>query len=332
MRAKDIAKDIGLTRSIINSYLYSKKSGALGKTVYQDSNYGWHLKTVAAHYVQSPSTPSRQASSSTAKVGSSSQRLQQPSLDRYISVQISLREAFKGVHKAISNDNRTVEVNIPARTRPGTQRIRGKGELDALTNRRGNLYYWVNLLADEPMTLSGDDVIYRVSIDSALAVNGGQITVPTLESNVKVKIPAGVKSGSKLGIKQQGWLTSSGSRGYQYILLEVRESPTIVAASPEPTEFYSPEVVRAVFRNDDYAMLRDDEQGKLAEMLEKAELAQRQQKQSLTRAQKPQPLTVLTAGWFWFAVAFGGIVTYGGLQLASQLSPLPSVPVEKQAP
>lgn len=44
LRAKDIAKLVGLRRETVNSYLYSRQSGALGHEVMQDDNYGWHLK------------------------------------------------------------------------------------------------------------------------------------------------------------------------------------------------------------------------------------------------------------------------------------------------
>lgn len=43
LRAKDIGSKLGLTRSIVNSYLYTKKPPALGNEVHQDSNYGWHI-------------------------------------------------------------------------------------------------------------------------------------------------------------------------------------------------------------------------------------------------------------------------------------------------
>jgi hypothetical protein len=138
-------------------------------------------------------------------------------------------------------------------------------------------------------------------------------------------------------LKQKGWPTSAGGRGDQYIHLEVKETRPHVVTTPTPAstdskteKAYSPEVIQEVFRDPDYALLNDDEQGKLAEMLEKAELARQQQ--DLAKRQNPHPLAVLTSGWFWVAVAMGGMLTYGGLRFVPQFMPTPPTPIEQQTP
>jgi DnaJ-class molecular chaperone len=337
MRAKDIGRVLGLQRSTVNAYLYSQKPNALGKDVYQDSNYGWHLKSAIASGTRRERPAYQPRKQSTAQA-SRPYVESQSSLDRYISVQISLEDAFKGARKTIQDGNTTVALDIPPRTRPGTQIcVRGKGATDHSVNRRGNLYCWVNLSPDSPFALSGNDVILRTSIDSSLAAEGGKLQVLTLDGSVKVSVPSGVKTGTKLRLKQKGWTTSAGGRGDQYIHLEVRASRPHVVTTPTPVSTdsksetnYPPEVIQEVFRDPDYALLSDNEQGKLAEMLEKAELAR--QRQDLAKTQKLHPLAVLTSGWFWFAVPMGGMLTYGGLRLAPQFMPTPPTPIEQQPP
>lgn len=337
MRAREIGIVLGLRRETVNSYLFSRRPNALGNSVYQDSNYGWHLKTAVASGTRRERPAHQPRKQSTAQA-SRPYAEPQPSLDRYISVQVSLEDAFKGARKTIQDGDTTVALDIPPQTRPGTQIcVRGKGATDHSVNRRGNLYCWVNLSPDSPFALSGDDVILRTSIDSALAATGGKLQVPTLDGSVQVSVPAGVKTGTKLRLKQKGWPTSVGVRGDQYIHLEVRvarstvvTTPTPASTASKPEKEYSPEVIQEVFRDPDYALLSDDEQGKLAEMLEKAELARHWQ--DLAKTQKKHPLAVLTSGWFWFAVAMGGLLTYGGLRVAPQFMPTSPNSIEQQTP
>lgn len=333
MRARQIGRVLGLQRSTVNSYLYSRRPGALGNEVYKDSNYGWHLKEPSVTRSGPKETPSSQPRTwATPPNPSGAYASSRSALDRYTSVHVTLQEAFKGVHKTFQDGDRMIEVDIAPRTRPGTQIcLKGKGAVDHAVNRRGNLYCFVNLPPNAPMTLSGDDVIYRSEINSAFAAKGGNLEVLTLEGTAQVKVPGGVKTGSKLRVKQQGWPKANGSRGSQYIHLEVKASAAAVdMAHKKPEKSYSPEVIREVFRDPDYALLSDDEQGKLAELLEQAEQARQQRE--LAKAQKLHPLTVIRSGWFWAAVAMGGALTYGGLRMVPQWFPPPPVPVEQQAP
>lgn len=320
IRAKEIGQRIGLTRSTVNSYLYSKKPGALGKYVYQDSNYGWHLKaSVATKQVSSPTNQK-----------SYSQPEPKSSLNRCVSVQVSLQEAFQGAKKTVSDGEDTIEFFIPARTRPGTKiQIPGKGKVNNATGARGDLFCWVNLRSESLLQLVGDDVVYNTTIDINLAIYGGQIEVPSVEGTLNVQIPAGIKqSGTQLRLKQKGWVTSSGERGNQYINLDIRASAKITEPTPTPEPSYSVDAIQEVFRSEDYTSLNDEEQGKLAEMLEKAELTQRK-KQGLAETKKAGVLTVFTSGWFWLAIAIGSTATYGGLQLLPQFLSSPKAPVEK---
>jgi hypothetical protein len=327
IKAKEIGTILGLKKHTVNSYLYSSQPGALRNEVYQDSNYGWHLKTATV--------PQSQQASSHQKIYSAIPSYQpnqsSPSFpDRYISVQVSLQEAFHGTCKILHSDDGIIEVNIPPKTRPGTRLlVREKVSSDGLSEHRGRLYCWVNPIPDDPMILAGNDVVYRASIDSTLASNGGEIEVPTVQGRANVKVPAGVQSHSKLRLREQGWPLPSGGRGDQYIHLEIEDSSPAFIVSP-PTKEYSPEVIGEVFRSEDYVILSDDEQGKLADMLEKAELA-RQQQQAIATAQKAHPLAVLSSGWFWLALLVGGMVIYGVPRWAPQLLPSPSTPVEQPA-
>jgi len=338
IKAREIAQIIGRTRRTVNSYLYGSRPGALRHEVYQDGNYGWHLQedNAVPRRVNRPfpAAPGRQ--NSQPKVNP--QPFPQPifsrevDLTRNVTVSVGLIEAFRGTQKTVYVDNRVVTVDIPAKTRPGSQiRVPNGGAYDPATGRRGDLNCWVNLASDKALRLESDDVIYAITISHDLAKQGGAIDVPSVDGIKSIRVPAGIRSGQRLQLRGIGWTTDAGSRGDQFIIVTVvaaERSPTPIP-QPEPT--YSPETVQRAFAHEDYTSLSDDEQGKLAEMLQKIELEQRQSP-NLVPSQNRQPLAVLASGWFWLAIVMGGVVTYGGLQLFPQLIPSSPQPTEQPSP
>ena len=77
----------------------------------------------------------------------------------------------------------------------------------------------------KPSTLferDGEDIYVTVGISYSVAVLGGEIEVPTVEKNVKVRVRAGTQSGSMMRLKSKG-ITSihRRGRGDQYIRIVV---------------------------------------------------------------------------------------------------------------
>ena len=58
----------------------------------------------------------------------------------------------------------------------------------------------------------------------ALAINGGKVTVPTIDGNVAVSVPPWTSSGKTLRLKGRG-INKGGHRGDQLVRLEL-ELPT----------------------------------------------------------------------------------------------------------
>ncbi len=121
------------------------------------------------------------------------------------------------------NRRRDIKVEIPAGISSG-QRIRlsGKGGAGKRGGPSGDLFVRVDVRPHDLFERKGDDVYYELPINFVQAALGDEIQVPTLEGEVKLKIPEGTQPGDSLRLKNKGinHLRSSG-RGDQYIKIKV---------------------------------------------------------------------------------------------------------------
>ena len=108
---------------------------------------------------------------------------------------------------------KTVSVDIPGGVEDG-MRIRIDGEGDAaptatasnqnVRSTNGDLYVFIRVSPDSKFSRSGADVLYTASIPLTTAVLGGEVTVPTLDGEVKVKVATGTGTGDKITLGGMG--------------------------------------------------------------------------------------------------------------------------------
>jgi len=141
------------------------------------------------------------------------------SLDTEATISLSLGEAFRGVSKRVG----TGEVSIPAGMKAGSRiRIKGKGQLDAYTQQRGDLYLKVEILPHPFFQFEGDNLVCEVSVTPDEAVLGATIEVPTPDGMVGVNVPAGIRSGQALRLRGKGWpKPKSGDRTDQLVKIAI---------------------------------------------------------------------------------------------------------------
>jgi molecular chaperone DnaJ len=118
---------------------------------------------------------------------------------------------------------RTWDVEIPAGIESGQRiRIAGAGHAGEPGGRPGDLYVGVRVAEDERFERRGEDLVSVVKVPATLAMVGGKLTVPTLDGEREVKIPAGAQPGHSERLKGLGLPSlRNGKRGSQFVLVDV---------------------------------------------------------------------------------------------------------------
>lgn len=120
-----------------------------------------------------------------------------------------------------------IKLKIPAGIDHGARlRSSGNGEAGIRSGSNGDLYVVVHVKEHEVFERDGVDLRCRIPISFTTAALGGEIRVPTLQSAVTLKIPAGTQSGTVFKIRSQGMpALQSSSRGELFAEVQV-EVPT----------------------------------------------------------------------------------------------------------
>jgi len=100
---------------------------------------------------------------------------------------------------------RSISVKIPAGVDNGIQiRLMGEGEAGVRGGSSGNLYITLSVQPHQFFTRDGDTTLYELPINFAQAALGAEVEVPTLDGEVKLKIPTGCQTGRVLQLKNKG--------------------------------------------------------------------------------------------------------------------------------
>lgn len=162
--------------------------------------------------------------------------------DSEAAIALTFAEAFAGVQKRFSLGNETIDVRIPPGAKPGTRlRVRGKGQINPMTQQRGDLYLKVELQPHSFFQIEGDNLVCEVPITPDEAALGASIDVPTPDGAVNVKLPAGVRSGQSLRLRGKGWPIAKGGRGDQLVKVAIVPPKDL---SQQEREYY--EKIRAI--------------------------------------------------------------------------------------
>lgn len=114
---------------------------------------------------------------------------------------------------------RKIKVKIPAGVDTGNvMPLRGQGEHGLRGGSPGDLYVKINVTPSKSFTRKGNDVYIDAHISMAKAALGTEITVATVDGNVKYTVPAGTQSGTMFRLKGKGiQRVNSSGKGDQYV-------------------------------------------------------------------------------------------------------------------
>ncbi len=158
-----------------------------------------------------------------------------------------------------------LDVKIPPGVESGSKlKLSGEGEAGDRGGPPGNLYIVLNVGKHEYFERVGDDIVCEKNISFPLAALGGEVDVPTLKGNVKIKIPQGVQTGKVFRIRGYGVKSLQGGQGDQLVKIFVRtptnvnekqrelllqlakEEPDISAGNLNPTKSFFDKVKEAL--------------------------------------------------------------------------------------
>jgi len=143
-------------------------------------------------------------------------------LDAEAAVKVSFQEAFRGGERTLSVNDERVQVRIPAGVKNGSRlRLKGKGNLQPGTGRRGDLYLNLEVQSHPVWRLEADQLRADLPVSLDELALGGSVTVMTPDGEADVTIPAGTSPGRTLRLKGKGW-PSRTSRGDLLLTLSLQ--------------------------------------------------------------------------------------------------------------
>ncbi|MBI2028965.1 DnaJ domain-containing protein [Candidatus Gottesmanbacteria bacterium] len=129
---------------------------------------------------------------------------------RVYQITINFKESVTGVTKEVTIEGNKRTIKIPAGISSG-QRIRYQ-EFDIL----------VDVKSDEQFKREGNDIYVDIPISISTAVLGGEITIPTVEGSIRIRVHAGTQPGTMMRLRGQGVKgIYENDRGDEYVRLLV---------------------------------------------------------------------------------------------------------------
>jgi DnaJ-class molecular chaperone len=101
------------------------------------------------------------------------------------------------------HSTRTLSVTVPAGVKDGS-RLRMKNEGESSGRERGDLYLVVRILPHPTFQREGRDLVTQVTATLPQAMLGTELSVPTLEGSVMMRIPEGTQSGTTFRLRGKG--------------------------------------------------------------------------------------------------------------------------------
>jgi molecular chaperone DnaJ len=131
---------------------------------------------------------------------------------------------------------RQVKVRIPAGVDDGQRiRVKGRGGPGRSGAPAGDLWVTVRVAPHGMFGRSGRNLTLTVPVTFAEAALGAQITVPTLDGSVVLRVPPGTRSGRKFRVKGRGVADEKGA-GDLVVTVEVAVPTKLSAAEREAIE------------------------------------------------------------------------------------------------
>jgi curved DNA-binding protein len=145
-------------------------------------------------------------------------------------IMVTLEEVTRGSIRAVNVRSevegevrtKTFQVKIPAGVGEGQRlRIAGRGEAGAGGGAAGDLYLRVRIARHPDFEVENHSLVYEADVSPWEAVLGTNLSVPTLEGRVNIRVPPGTQNGQKLRVRGRGLVDREGGHGDLIVVMRV---------------------------------------------------------------------------------------------------------------
>jgi curved DNA-binding protein len=143
--------------------------------------------------------------------------------DAEATIAVGLRDAVLGAERDVRVDGRTLRVKIPPGVTDGSQiRLAGQGGPGHHGGPAGDLFLRIRLAEHPWLRRDGKDLSLDLPVTIPEAARGAEVTLPTFEGPVRLRIPEGASSGTRLRLRGKGLPDlRGGARGDLYAVVKL---------------------------------------------------------------------------------------------------------------
>jgi curved DNA-binding protein len=121
-------------------------------------------------------------------------------------LQLDLKEVYTTTKRTLTINGKNIRLTIPAGVKNGQQiKIKGQGGEGVNGGPKGDLYIKFSIANSTEFKRNRNDLYKTVDLNLYSAMLGGELTVETLDSKVKLKVKPETQTGTKVKLKGQGF-------------------------------------------------------------------------------------------------------------------------------
>ncbi|MCG9793475.1 DnaJ C-terminal domain-containing protein [Flavobacterium algicola] len=121
-------------------------------------------------------------------------------------LQLDLKDVFEDNKRTLTVNGKNIRLTIPAGVENGQIiKIPGHGSEGQNGGPKGDLYITFSINNDAQFKRDKENLYTTVDLDLYTAVLGGDITIPTFDGKVKLKVAPGTQNGTQVKLKGKGF-------------------------------------------------------------------------------------------------------------------------------
>lgn len=153
------------------------------------------------------------------------QNIKYKGADQSAEMHLNLKDVYKSHQQILNINNKKVRLTIPAGVENGQEiRVAKQGGEGANGGPNGDLLIKFIITNNTPFKRDGKNLYLNVDLDLYIAMLGGEVTVPTMDGEVTLKVNAETQNGTKVKLKGKGFpiYKDENTKGDLYITYQIK--------------------------------------------------------------------------------------------------------------